>query len=94
MLVLAAFLSLAIGVTLGMLGGGGAILTLPMLVYALQVEPKTAIATSLFVVGATSLVGMSVHARARVVRWKIGALFGAAAMTGAFAGGRLGCGGH
>jgi len=32
---------------------------------------------------------MSVHARARVVRWKIGALFGAAAMTGAFAGGRL-----
>jgi uncharacterized membrane protein YfcA len=88
-LALAALLSLAIGVTLGMLGGGGAILTLPMLVYALHVEPKTAIATSLFVVGATSLVGMSVHARAGVVRWKIGAIFGAAAMSGAYAGGRL-----
>ena len=76
-------LALAIGVTLGMLGGGGAILTLPMLVYALQVEAKTAIATSLFVVGATSLVGMSVHARAGVVQWRTGVIFGAAAMIGA-----------
>jgi uncharacterized protein len=88
LLVLAAFLALAIGVTLGLLGGGGASLTLPMLVYALQVEPKTAIATSLLVVGATSLVGMTVHARAGFVRWKIGVTFGAAAMAGAYAGGR------
>lgn len=88
MLALAAFLALAIGVTLGMLGGGGAILTLPMLVYALQLDPKTAIATSLFVVGATSVVGTTVYARAGVVRWKIGATFGAAAMAGAYAGGR------
>jgi uncharacterized protein len=88
-MILAAALSVLIGLVLGMLGGGGAILALPMLVYAVHVEPKTAIAMSLFVVGATSVVGAAVHARAGTVRWKLGATFGAAAMTGAFAGGRL-----
>jgi uncharacterized protein len=88
-MILAAALSVLIGLVLGMLGGGGAILALPMLVYAVHVEPKTAIAMSLFVVGATSLVGSAIHARAGTVRWKLGATFGAAAMTGAFAGGRL-----
>ncbi|MBX3192380.1 MAG: sulfite exporter TauE/SafE family protein [Labilithrix sp.] len=87
--MLAAMLALAIGVVLGMLGGGGAILTLPMLVLVLGVPPKTAIAMSLFVVGTTSLVGCALHARAGRVRWKIGAIFGAGGMTGAFAGGRL-----
>ena len=89
MLVVAALLSLLIGVVLGMLGGGGAILTLPMLVYAMGVEPKAAIAMSLFVVGGTSLVGASIHARAGVVQWKIGLVFGAAAMAGAYAGGHI-----
>jgi uncharacterized membrane protein YfcA len=87
--VAAIVLSLLIGVVLGMLGGGGAILALPMLVYVVKVEPKTAIAMSLFVVGSTSLLGVTVHARARRVRWKLGATFGAAAMTGAFAGARV-----
>lgn len=89
LLVLAAALALVIGVVLGMLGGGGAILTLPMLVYAVGLEPKAAIATSLFVVGATSIMGMTVHARAGTVRWKVGAMFGSAAMAGAYGGGRL-----
>ncbi len=89
MLPIAIALSLVIGLVLGMLGGGGAILTLPMLVYALKVAPNAAIATSLFVVGATSLVGASVHARAGNVNWKIGVPFGAAAMAGAYVGGRL-----
>jgi uncharacterized protein len=89
MMLLAASLSLAIGVVLGMLGGGGAILTLPMLVYAVGVEPKAAIASSLFVVGSTSLVGTVVNARSRRVEWRIGLAFGGAAMVGAFAGGRL-----
>lgn len=88
-LVLAATLALGIGLLLGLLGGGGAILTLPLLVYVLGVEPKNAIAMSLFVVGATSLVGSAVHARAGRVRFRVGATFGAAAMIGAFAGGRL-----
>ena len=89
MLPLAAALSLLIGVVLGMLGGGGAILTLPMLVYALGVDPKVAIATSLFVVGTTSLAAASVHARAGRVKWKTGLVFGGAAMAGAFGGGHV-----
>jgi uncharacterized protein len=89
MLALGATLALVIGVVLGMLGGGGAILTLPMLVYLLDVPPRTAIATSLFVVGVTALVSFSFHARRGHVRYRVGALFGAAAMAGAFAGGRL-----
>ena len=89
MLILAPALSLAIGIVLGMLGGGGAILMLPMLVYAIGVEAKTAIAMSLFVVGATSVVGTTMHARARTVRWTAGGIFGITAMAGAFAGGRI-----
>lgn len=89
MIVLAASLSLVIGVVLGMLGGGGAILTLPMLVYAVGIEPRTAIAASLFVVGSTSIVGTVVHARAGAVRWKVGGMFGLAAMAGAYGGGQL-----
>jgi uncharacterized membrane protein YfcA len=85
----AGFLALLIGIVLGMLGGGGAILTLPMLVYVVGIEPKAAIAMSLFVVGSTSVVGATLHSRAGRVQWKIGAVFGAAAMGGAFAGGRL-----
>lgn len=87
--LLAAVLSLTVGVVLGMLGGGGAILTLPMLVYVVGVEAKPAIAMSLFVVGSTSLVGGAMHARAANVQWRIGMVFGAAAMAGAFAGGRI-----
>lgn len=87
--VLAGVLALLVGVVLGMLGGGGAILTLPMLVYVAGVDPKAAIATSLLVVGTTSLVGSTVHARARRVQWRLGVVFGSAAMAGAFVGGRL-----
>ena len=88
-MLLAAALSLLIGLTLGLLGGGGSILTLPMLVYVLQVEAKQSIASSLFVVGVTSLVGMVAHARAGRVQWRVGFLFGAAGMAGAYTGGRV-----
>jgi uncharacterized membrane protein YfcA len=80
---------MCIGVVLGALGAGGSILTLPMLVYAVRIEPKQAIASSLFVVGATSWVGMAAHAREGLVRWRVGGLFGVAAMAGAFCGGRI-----
>jgi uncharacterized protein len=89
MLVLGAVLSLFVGLLLGLLGGGGAILTLPMLVYVLHVDSKDAIASSLVVVGTTSFVGMLSHARAGAVQWRVGTLFGLAAMAGAFGGGRL-----
>jgi uncharacterized membrane protein YfcA len=89
MLALATALATLIGVTLGLLGGGGSILTLPMLLYVLDLEPKAAIASSLFVVGVTSLVGFVAHARAGRVRFGVGLPFGAAGMAGAFAGGKL-----
>lgn len=82
-------LSLVIGLLLGLLGGGGSILTVPMLVYVMGLEPKTAIATSLTVVGVTSVVAMISHARNRRVCWKTGFLFAASGMIGAYGGGRL-----
>ncbi|MCB5163860.1 sulfite exporter TauE/SafE family protein [Streptomyces bambusae] len=86
-LVLAA--SVLIGISLGVLGGGGSILTVPILVYLAGMDTKEAIATSLFVVGATSLVGLVPHARAGRVRWRTGLVFGAVSMVGAYGGGRL-----
>jgi hypothetical protein len=89
MLWLAGLLSVLIGVTLGILGGGGSMLTLPILLYVLHIPPKSAIATSLLVVGSTSLLGALLHARAGRVRLRTGAVFGAAGMAGAYLGGRL-----
>ncbi|MFO0677004.1 MAG: sulfite exporter TauE/SafE family protein [Polyangiaceae bacterium] len=89
MTVVVALLSLAIGIVLGMLGGGGSILTLPMLVYVAGVDAKAAIAMSLFVVGSTSVVGAVLHARAGRVRGFVGTAFGVAAMVGAYGGGRV-----
>lgn len=82
-------LSVLIGVTLGLLGGGGSILTVPILVYVAGQDPKVAIATSLFVVAATSGAGAVSHARAGRVRWRTGVVFGVAGMVGAYAGGRF-----
>ncbi|GAB2811675.1 sulfite exporter TauE/SafE family protein [Actinocorallia aurea] len=86
-LVLAA--SILIGISLGILGGGGSILTVPILVYLAGQDSKEAIATSLFVVGVTSLVGLIPHARAHRVRWRTGLIFGSVSMVGAYGGGRL-----
>lgn len=78
-----------IGLSLGLLGGGGSILTVPILVYAVGLEPKPAVAASLAVVGATSLVGALGHWRAGNVRARTAAVFGGVAMVGAFAGARF-----
>ncbi|MDH6710081.1 putative membrane protein YfcA [Kitasatospora sp. MAA19] len=80
--------SLLIGVLLGILGGGGSMLTVPILVYLAGQDTKQAITTSLFVVGVTSIAGLISHARAGRVRWRTGTLFGLAGMIGAYAGGR------
>ncbi|MBH5334088.1 sulfite exporter TauE/SafE family protein [Streptomyces pactum] len=81
--------SLLVGVSLGVLGGGGSILTVPILVYLAGQDTKEAIATSLLVVGVTGLAALVPHARARRVRWRTGLLFGAFSMAGAYGGGRL-----
>lgn len=87
MLLVAALFSIAMGVVLGLLGGGGSILTVPLFVYILGTEPKEAIAASLLVVGTTSAVAAIQHARAGNVRWKIGLTFGVFGMLGAYLGG-------
>ncbi|GAA1333420.1 sulfite exporter TauE/SafE family protein [Brachybacterium rhamnosum] len=89
-LVLTLLLAVLIGVSLGLLGGGGSILTVPILTYVAGLPPKEAIASSLFVVGATSAVSAISHARAGRVRWKTGLIFGGAGMVGALGGGILG----
>lgn len=89
MSILAAILAGIMGLTLGLLGGGGSILTVPILVYALGVDEKSAIATSLLVVGATSAMALVAHARHSNVSWKTGVIFGLFGMGGAFGGGLL-----
>ncbi len=89
MIVVAAFLSLFIGLSLGLLGGGGSILTVPILRYVLGMEAHAAIAASLVVVGVTSAVATLPHARAGRVRWGAALAFGIAGMSGSFLAGRL-----
>lgn len=89
-LVMTLLLSVLIGISLGLLGGGGSILTVPILTYVAGMNPKEAIAASLFVVGVTSTVSTVNHARKKRVQWRTGLVFGAAGMAGAFGGGLLG----
>ncbi len=89
MITLAIVLAVFVGVSLGLLGGGGSILTVPLLAYVAGMDAKQAIATSLLVVGTTSAVGAISHARAGRVQWRTALLFGATTMAGAYAGGHL-----
>lgn len=82
-------LALLIGLSLGLIGGGGSILTVPIFVYVFHFEPKVAIAMSLAVVGTTSLVGAFGHWRAGNVNLKIALVFGSVAMAGTYVGARL-----
>lgn len=80
---------LAIGLSLGLLGGGGSILTVPLLIYGFGIEIKAAMATSLLVVGVTSTLTTVLYSRRRQVCGRVGLTFGVAAMLGAFAGGSV-----
>jgi len=76
--------SLFIGVTLGLIGGGGSILTVPVLVYLFSVSPTIAISYSLFIVGFTSLVGAYNNYRKGLVHTKTVLLFGSSSITTVF----------
>ncbi|ORA42717.1 anion permease [Mycolicibacterium chubuense] len=89
MIALTVGLAVFVGIALGLLGGGGSIMTVPLLAYVAGMDAKQAIATSLLVVGVTSAVGAVSHARAGRVQWRTGLIFGAAGMAGAYAGGLL-----
>jgi len=69
------FFSVFIGVVLGLLGGGGSILSIPILVYLFHVEPVAASAYSLFIVGVTSLIGAFSKYKEHVVSLRTGFLF-------------------
>ena len=70
------FLSVVIGFTLGIFGGGGSILTVPVLVYIFHIPPVMATAYSLFIVGATSFVGAIPKYREHLINLKTGIQFG------------------
>jgi len=83
-------LSLLIGVSLGFFGGGGSILTVPLLVYVFGLDPKTAIASALLIVAVASVSGAAHHWRRGNLQLRTGLLFGGAGMVGAYLGGRIG----
>ena len=78
-----------VGLSLGFFGGGGSILTVPLLVYVFGLDAKTAIASSLLIVALASLGGAVSHLRAGNVRLRTAAIFGSAGIAGAYAGGRI-----
>ncbi len=88
-LALGLALCLGIGLSLGLIGGGGSIVTVPVLVYVLRVEPREAVAMSLAVVGAASLIGAALHHRRGAVRVQAAALFAGAGVVSSFLGARL-----
>ncbi len=87
--VLGLVLALLVGGVLGLLGGGGSILALPIFLYVFQVPTKPAIAMSLAVVGMSSFVGFLTHWRQGTVHLRVALPFGACAMIGAFVTARL-----
>jgi uncharacterized membrane protein YfcA len=67
--------AIVIGISLGLIGGGGSILTVPVLVYILNIDPVLATAYSLFVVGSTSLVGAGTYMKKGLVNYKTALVF-------------------
>jgi uncharacterized membrane protein YfcA len=83
------FFAVCIGVSLGLLGGGGSVLALPVLVYVMGVAPKPAIAMTLIIVGSVSLLGSIPHARRGNLNLKVAGVFGSATMLGAYLGAKI-----
>lgn len=84
MIVLGYFASLVMGFLLGLIGGGGSILTVPILVYLFQISPVQATGYSLFIVGLTALVGVVPYVRGGRVDFKTALLFGVPSVLGVY----------
>ncbi|MEO7524527.1 MAG: sulfite exporter TauE/SafE family protein [Ferruginibacter sp.] len=76
--------SLFVGISLGLIGGGGSILTVPLLVFLFGINPILSTSYSLFIVGTTSLVGAIDNYRKNLVRVKVAILFGMSSITTVF----------
>jgi uncharacterized membrane protein YfcA len=89
-ILLAIALALVVGATLGLFGGGGAVLAVPIFVYVLGVPAKSAVAMSFLVIGTASAIGAADRWRQGRLDPRKGILFGVAAVAGAFAGATAG----
>lgn len=78
--------ALVVGLSLGIFGSGGSILTVPVLIYLLHHPDKAAIAESLAIVGSIALVSALPYARAKLVDWRTAVLFGLPGMAGTYIG--------
>jgi uncharacterized protein len=80
MILLELILGFGIGLSLGLLGGGGSLLTVPTLVYLIGQTPQAAVTTSLAIVGANSMIGAMFHGSHGRLNWKVALVFGSAGM--------------
>ena len=76
----------AVGLSLGLVGAGGSLLTVPVLVYVLGMGAREATTSSLLIVGLTAATGAASHARRGTVRWPVVVSFGLAAALGTIGG--------
>src|ERR1700674_2803230 len=89
--VLAILSGTLVGFTLGLVGGGGSILAVPLLVYVVGVpSPHIAIGTSAIAVAASAAANLAGHARAQTVKWPCALVFAVAGIVGAAGGAQLG----
>jgi uncharacterized membrane protein YfcA len=83
-LALDILLGFGIGLSLGLLGGGGSILTVPALVYLVGQSPQAAVTASLVIVGANSAMGAFLHRAQGTLDWKVALIFGGSGMATAY----------
>lgn len=76
--------AIGMGLSLGLIGGGGSILTVPILVYLFHIDPILATAYSLFIVGATSLFGSFSHVKLGNIHWRTVFVFGIPSIASVF----------
>lgn len=77
--------AILMGLSLGLIGGGGSILTVPILVYLFLIDPVLATAYSLFIVGLTSLIGSFSHMRLGNIHWRTAIVFGIPSIAAVYA---------
>ncbi|HVC30238.1 MAG TPA: sulfite exporter TauE/SafE family protein [Steroidobacteraceae bacterium] len=88
--ILAVLSGSLVGLSLGLIGGGGSILAVPLMAYVVGLPPHPAIGTSAVAVGASALANLAGHARARTVKWPCAVVFAVAGVAGAAIGAQIG----
>jgi uncharacterized protein len=87
--IISHLIAICIGISLGLIGGGGSILAVPTLVYVLGIPPKSAIAMSLAVIAIVSLLGVIPHWKLGNIQLRTAGMFGLSTMLGAYTGARI-----